>query len=53
MRNQLSDFASDLARKRIMVAALNSGLEDKMQRLDAAKKKFKATQARLEKEKGE
>jgi hypothetical protein len=34
-----------------MVAALNSGLEDKMQWLDAAKKKWKATEARLEKEK--
>lgn len=49
-RNQLSDQASDLARKRIHVAALNQGLENQMQRLDAAKNKAKATQAQLDKE---
>ena len=36
-----------------MVSALNSSLEDKMQRLDAAKKRFKATQQHLEREKNE
>jgi uncharacterized membrane-anchored protein YhcB (DUF1043 family) len=32
------------------VAALNQGLENQMQRLDAAKNKAKATQAQLDKE---
>jgi len=32
---------------------LNRELENKMQRLDAAKKRYKATEQRLEKEKNE
>lgn len=50
LKNQLSDFAADLAKRRINVAALYKTLEDTMQWLDAAKKKFKATELMLEKE---
>ncbi len=51
LKNQLSAFATELANKRVAVGNLHRELENKMQRLDAAKKKFKATQHRLEKEK--
>lgn len=51
LRNQLSDFASDLARKWVAVAVLNRELENKMQRLDAAKKNNNAIWIKLENEK--
>lgn len=51
LRNQLSAFATELSNKRIDVANINKILEEKMQRLDAAKKKFNATKDRLEREK--
>ena len=44
LKNQLSAFATELANKRVAVANLHRELENKMQRLDAVKKKFKATQ---------
>jgi len=47
LRNQLSAFATDLGNKRINVSNLNKILEDKMQRLEAAKKKYNATKERL------
>jgi len=50
-RNQLSAFATELSSKRIDVQNINKGLEERMQRLDAAKKKYEATKARLQKEK--
>lgn len=40
LRNQLSAFATNLAEKRNGVANLNQILEEKMQRLEAAKKKY-------------
>ena len=40
LRNQLSAFATELSNKRINVANMNKILEEKMQRLDAAKKKY-------------
>jgi chromosome segregation ATPase len=49
-RNQLSAFATDLNNKRSSVASTNIILAEKMQRLDAAKKKYAATQDRLNKE---
>ena len=51
LRNQLSAFATELSNKRIDVSNINRILEEKMQRLDAAKKKYHATKDRLEKEK--
>jgi chromosome segregation ATPase len=51
LRNQLSAFATELSNKRIDVANINKILEEKMQRLDAAKKKYNATKDRLQKEK--
>jgi len=51
LRNQLSAFATELSNKRIDVANINKILEEKMQRLDAAKKKYNATKDRLSKEK--
>lgn len=50
LKNQLSAFASELANKRIHVSHMNSELEIKMQRLDAAKKKFHAEKERLTRE---
>jgi hypothetical protein len=47
----LSAFATELSNKRIDVGNINTILEEKMQRLDAAKKKYNATKDRLEKEK--
>lgn len=47
LRNQLSAFATELSNKRINVANMNKVLEEKMQRLDAAKKKYQATKERL------
>jgi DNA repair ATPase RecN len=43
----LSAFATELSNKRIDVANINKVLEEKMQRLDAAKKKHNATKDRL------
>ena len=40
LRNQLSAFATELSSKRIDVQNINKGLEERMQRLDAAKKKY-------------
>jgi chromosome segregation ATPase len=51
LKNQLSAFATELSNKRIDVANINKILEEKMQRLDAAKKKYNATKARLAREK--
>jgi len=50
-RNQLSAFATELSNKRINVSNLNKGLEDRMNRLELAKKKNAATKERLQKEK--
>ena len=47
LRNQLSAFATELANKRADVSNNNKILEEKMQRLDAAKKKYQATKDRL------
>ena len=51
LRNQLSAFATELSNKRIDVSNINTILEEKMQRLDAAKKKYNATKDRLAREK--
>ena len=51
LRNQLSAFATELSNKRINVANMNQVLGEKMQRLDAAKKKYHATKERLVSEK--
>jgi hypothetical protein len=51
LRNQLSAFATELSNKRIDVANINRILEEKMQRLDAAKLKYNATKDRLQREK--
>jgi chromosome segregation ATPase len=51
LRNQLSAFATELSNKRIDVSNINTILEEKMQRLDAAKKKYNATKDRLSREK--
>jgi chromosome segregation ATPase len=51
LRNQLSAFATELSNKRINVANMNQVLGEKMQRLDAAKKKYTATKERLAAEK--
>ena len=50
LRNQLSAFATELSNKRINVSNMNKILEEKMQRLDAAKKKYQATKERLTRE---
>ena len=47
LENQRSAFATELANKRGAVANVNKILEDKMERLEAAKKKYQATKARL------
>lgn len=46
----MSAFATDLSNKRIDVSNINKVLEEKMQRLDAAKKKYNATKERLARE---
>ena len=51
LRNQLSAFATELSNKRIDVSNINTVLEERMQRLDAAKKKYNATKDRLQREK--
>ena len=51
LRNQLSAFATELSNKRIDVANINQVLGERMERLDAARKKYHATKDRLEKEK--
>ena len=51
LRNQLSAFATELSNKRIDVSNINKVLEERMQRLDAAKKKYNATKDWLSKEK--
>ena len=51
LRNQLSAFATELANKRANVSNINIILEEKMQRLEAAKKKYNAMKERLSKEK--
>jgi chromosome segregation ATPase len=50
LRNQLSAFATELSNKRINVSNMNKILSDKMERLEAAKKKYNATKDRLGKE---
>ena len=50
LKNQLSAFATELNNKRSHVSAINTVLAEKMQRLDAAKKKYAATKERLQKE---
>ena len=50
LRNQLSAFATELNNKRANVAAINKVLEEKMQRLDAAKKRHGGTKDRLGRE---
>ena len=50
LKNQLSAFATELQNKRSNVANINTVLAEKMQRLEAAKKKFAATKERLGKE---
>lgn len=50
LRNQLSAFATELANKRINVANMNKVLEEKMERLEGAKKKHAATKERLSRE---
>ena len=47
----MSAFATELSNKRIDVSNINKILEEKMQRLDAAKKKYNATKDRLTREK--
>jgi len=47
----LSAFATELSNKFIYIANINKVLEEKMQRLDMAKKKYNATKERLSKEK--
>ena len=47
LANQLSAFATELQNKRGAVADINKILEEKMERLEAAKKKYQATKARL------
>jgi len=50
LKNQLSAFATELQNKRSNVANINTVLAEKMQRLEAAKKKFAATKESLGKE---
>lgn len=47
LANQLSAFATELQNKRGAVANINKILEEKMERLEAAKKKYQATKSRL------
>ena len=49
-RNQLSAFATELQNKRADVANVNQVLGERMERLEAAKKKYQATKDRLNKE---
>lgn len=49
-RHQLSAFASDLANKRIHVANLAKGLEDKKHRLEQEESKYQNTRLKLESE---
>ena len=50
LKNQLSAFATELSNKRSNVSNINKILEEKMQRLDAAKKRHYATKDRLNRE---
>ena len=50
LRNQLSAFATELANKRSHVVNINKILEERMQRLEASKKKYQATKERLSRE---
>lgn len=50
-KNQLSSDAQKLANMRFNVSNINTVLEDRMQQLDAAKKKYQATKDRLSREK--
>lgn len=50
LKNQLSAFATELSNKRSNVANINKISEEKMQRLDAAKKRHQATKDRLMRE---
>ena len=50
LRNQLFAFATELQNKRADVAHVNQVLGERMERLDAAKKKFQATKDRLSSE---
>lgn len=52
LKNRLTSFATELANRRSHISAINSELEGKMERIDAAEKKYNATKDRLEKEKG-
>lgn len=47
LANQLSAFATELQNKRGAVANINKILEEKMERLEAAKLKYQATKAKL------
>lgn len=47
LENQLSAFATELQNKRGAVSNVNKILEEKMERLEAAKKKFQTTKSRL------
>lgn len=52
LKNRLTSLATELACKRANVSAMNSELENKMERLDTAEKKYNQTKDRLEKEQG-
>ena len=52
LKNRLTSLATELATKRANVAAMNTELENKMERLDTAEKKYDSTKDRLEREKG-
>jgi len=52
-KNQLSSDAQKLATMRFNVSSINTVLEDRMQQLDAAKKKYQATKDRLTREQHE
>lgn len=49
-RNQLSAFATELNNKRNYVSEINKVLEEKMERVEAAKKKYAAIKDRLDRE---
>lgn len=51
LRNQLSAFATELNNKRNAVSEINKVLEEKMERVEAAKKRYQAVQDRLDREK--
>jgi predicted component of type VI protein secretion system len=42
LRNQLSAFATELNNKRNAVSEINKVLEEKMERVEAAKKRYQA-----------